>query len=79
MESGQHSESSTSTQANEYMTDSGMNTDEELHCGAEPLWVNEAATTGPCSLECPAGIMPLSRFQSDAQGRAHGSNLWNKP
>ena len=60
MEDGHHSDSSTATQGSEYMTDSGTDTDEELHCGAEPYWVDEAAIMhmGPCSLECPAHIMP---------------------
>ena len=41
-----------------YETDSGTDSDEELHCGAQPYWVDVAAQTGPCSDECPAGIMP---------------------
>ena len=60
MEDGHHSESEMSTQGSEYVheTDSGTDLDEELHCGAEPHWVDVAAAMGPCSLECPAHIMP---------------------
>ena len=60
MADGHHSESDTSTQGSEcvYETDSGTDSNEDLYCGAEPYWVDVAATTGPCSLECPAHIMP---------------------
>ena len=38
MDDGHHSESDLSTQGSQYVyeTDSGADSDEELHCGAEP-------------------------------------------
>ena len=49
MEGSHYSESDTSTHGGEYVyeTDSGTDSDEELHCGAEPYWVDVAAATGP--------------------------------
>ena len=49
MQDGQqdHSGSDTSTQGSghTYETDSGTDSDEELHCGAELYWVDVAAET----------------------------------
>ena len=65
MQDGQHyqDDADMPVQENEgseysYETDSGTDSDEELHSGAEPYWVDVASQTGPCSEECPAGIMP---------------------
>ena len=65
MEDGQHyqDDADMPVQENEgseysYETDSGTDSDEDLHCGAEPYWVDVAAQTGRgCADECPAGII----------------------
>ena len=85
MEDGQHyqDDADMPVQENEgsehsYETDRGTDSDEDLHCGAEPYWVDVAAQTGRgCSDECPAGIISEDFLKGANRGWARGPQ-WNK-
>ena len=70
MHGGHHNDSGMPTQEGECMYESdGTDTDEDLHCGAEPYWVDEAAITGACALEAVPSRHHARRLQGDARGR----------
>ena len=79
VEDGHNSDSGTSTQTSEYMTDSGTDSDEELHCGAEPHWVDVAAKTLRTLCAEVSSTHHAGRFQGDVQSGAHGPRVWNEP
>jgi hypothetical protein len=65
MEAGQHYQDDADMPVQEeeesqhsYETDSGTDSDEDLHSGAEPYWRDvQAQTRRGCADECPAGII----------------------